>query len=83
MTPAGLAIALVVLVVVAVIAHAIGATHPAPKTAAPAALAVAVLDALDGFDDSHGFLPVPDDVQTARARHIAAQLLRAPEGEPR
>lgn len=81
MTPAELAIALVVLVVVAVIAHAIGTARPEPITAAPAALAVAVLDALDGFDDAHGFLPVPDDVQTARARHIAAQLLERNEGE--
>lgn len=113
MTPAEFVVALVVLVAVAVIAHAIGsepfsvvihedshgvlisgkALTPEESEAvkdawrshhaAPAALAVTVLDALDGFDDSHGFLPVPDDVQTARARHIAAQLLRAPEGETR
>lgn len=71
-----IAILLVVLVVVASLAYAIGA-RDRDEPALATEVAVDVLDALDAFDAEHGFLPTPDHVQTARALAVAHHLTGA------
>lgn len=72
-----IALALVVLVVVATLAYAIGA-RGRDESDPVGQVAVDVLGALDVFDAEHGFLPIPEQVQVARAIAVAEHLTGTP-----